>query len=111
MESSKIERLKAEWKRYQADLVEATGGESVCSIHKHGMPSHSLKYSEGVEIVLRDAVKHLAVADAAESIEALLTKHEAAFNRILNSPMGRSEQWAGYARGGLEGVRIVRSYL
>jgi hypothetical protein len=106
-----LEALRAELLNIRERMSDATHGQSVCEIHKKGRPSNALKQYEGMEYVVRDAVRNLEASQDLDVLENLLQLKEAEFSKIKTSRIGQSPYWQSYAEGGLNGVQLVRRLM
>lgn len=70
-----------------------------------------LKHYEGMEYVVREVVRNLEMGRGADEIQETLLLNEARFRKIIQSNASQPFNWRYYARGGLEGVDIVRSLM
>lgn len=103
-----IDQLETVLGEARENLVQSTGNQSVCSIHKHGKPSDFMKYNEGKEYVIRKAIRLLnRQASDAEMLD-FLSGNEAKFNRYKSSELTSSSAWQAYADGGLDGIELVK---
>ena len=64
-----------------------------------------------MEYVVREAVKSLEMGREESEIERALHVNEVRFRKIIESGEGGKSNWHCYARGGLEGVGIVRGLM
>lgn len=108
---NQIEALTTELRIARENLVETTGGQSICSIHKYDSPSDKLKYNESKEFVLRRILRSLEKRDEITVINAFLEENETKFQAYLESDISESSSWKAYADGGLEGISRVREIL
>lgn len=106
-----VESLRSELKVIRKKLKDSTHGGSVCSIDRIREPTNLLKHYEGMEYVVREVVKGLEMGREASEIEQTLHFSEARFRKIIKSKDGHKSNWNCYARGGLEGVVIVRKLM
>jgi len=112
MESQEfLAALEYELQSIRAQLHEAAGGRSTCSIHKFDTPSAALKYNEGKEYILRQVVNRLKKGAALEDAVAVLEEQEMRFERIVLSPVASTRDWQAYAAGGIDGGDLIRSIL
>jgi len=106
-----VESLRRELKIIRQKLLDSTHGDAVCSIDRISESSNLLKHYEGMEYVVREVVKSLELGRGAGEIEEALHINEARFKKIIESKVGHKSNWQCYARGGLEGVVIVRTFI
>jgi hypothetical protein len=106
-----VESLRGELKKIRKKLHDSTQGDSICSIDGKNQASSLPKRYEGMEYVVREAVKNLEMGRATCEIEAALLLNEARFKKIIQSKVVDKSDWKSYARGGLEGVVIVRALM
>lgn len=105
---SQLEQALAETR---GNLVQSTGGASVCSIHKHGKPSDFLKYNEGKEFVVRRTIGLLRQDASAGDIHSFLSASADKFHKYKSSETTASSAWQAYADGGLEGIALIKATL
>ena len=106
-----VESLRSELKKIRKKLHDSTRGDSISSIDESNRVSSLPKHYEGMEYVVREAVKNLEMGRAACEIEKALLSDETRFNKIIQSNVVDKSDWKSYARGGLEGVLIVRALI
>ena len=106
-----VESLRNELKGIRKKLLDSTHGETVFPIDRKVKSSNSLKHYEGMEYVVREVVKNLEMGRALDEIEETLHLNEARFRKIIQSKNGQPSNWQYYAKGGLEGVVIVRTLI
>jgi len=106
-----VESLRNELKIIRRKLHNSTHGDSVCSTDIKNGTSSLPKHYEGMEYVVREAVKNLEMGRAACEVEEALLINEARFNKIIQSKVGDKSNWQSYARGGLEAVVVVRALI
>lgn len=106
-----VESLRGELKIIRKKLHDSTRGDSAGSNDIKSEPTHSVKHYEGMEYVVREVVKSLEMGKGAGDIEETLHLNEARFRKIIESKVGDKSSWQSYARGGLEGVVIVRALI
>jgi len=106
-----VESLRSELKIIRKKLLNSTHGDPVCSIDRKGKPSNLLKHYEGMEYIVREVVKSLEMGREAGEIEENLHLNEARFRKIIQSNVGQTSNWQSYAKGGIEGVGIVRALI
>jgi len=104
-----VESLRDELKKIRKKLHDSTQADSTCSTDGENRESSLPKHYEGMEYVVREAVKNLEMGRAACEIEETLLLDEARFKKIIQSKAVDESNWKSYARGGLEGVVIVRA--
>ena len=106
-----VESLRSELKTIRKKLHDSDHCGSDTSaditIAASGLPKHY----EGMEYVVREAVKNLEMGRATCEIEEALLLNEARFKKIIQSKVVDKSDWKSYARGGLEGVVIVRALI
>lgn len=103
--------LKRELENLQSSLKQATGGKSVCEIHKHGKPTLPFKHIEGKEVVFREVFRSLEKDSGEGMIAELLCIQKNRFEKILASKVGQAADWQEYAKGGLKGVQEIQEML
>lgn len=106
-----VESLRGELKIIRKKLHDSNRGDSAGSKDRKTGPSNLLKHYEGMEYVVREVVKSLEMGKGAGDIEETLHINEARFRKIIESKVGDKSSWQCYARGGLEGVVIVRALI
>lgn len=106
-----VESLRSELKNIRRKLHDSNHGEAIYSIDRKDQPSSMLKHYEGMEYIVREAVKNLEMGRDADEIEHTLHINEARFRKIIQSKTGQPSSWRYYAKGGLEGVLIVRALI
>lgn len=95
----------------RGNLVRSTGGQSVCSIHKHGNPSDFMKYNEGKEFIVRKTIRLLNGEATEAELLSYLSEQGAKFDRYKSSESVASAEWQAYADGGLDGIELVKGVL
>ena len=106
-----VESLRSELKIIRKKLHDSTQGDSVSSADGNNGASSILKHYEGMEYVVREAVKNLEMGKPVCEIEQSLIINEARFRKIIQSKGEEISSWQSYARGGMEGVVIVRALI
>lgn len=106
-----VESMRSELKIIRKKLHDSTHGDSVNPTGGKSGTSSSLKHYEGMEYVVREAVKNLEMGRGKCELEEALLLNEARFRKIIQSKVGDKSNWQSYARGGLEGVVIVRALI
>ena len=106
-----VELLRCELKSIRKKLLDSTQNNTICSIDKINQQSQMHKHYEGMEYLVREVVKILEMGRGADEIQATLQLNEARFKKIIHSKAGQPFNWQCYARGGLEGVGIVRTLM
>lgn len=107
-----VESLRSELKTIRKKLHDSDHCGSDTSaditIAASGFPKHY----EGMEYVVREALKSLEMGRGKCDIEEALLLNEARFRKIIQSKAGHNKSnWQSYAMGGLEGVVIVRALI
>ena len=106
-----VESLRGELKIIRKKLHDSSHGGSVYSTDREIGTSSLLKHYEGMEYVVREVLKSLEMGRGKRDIEDTLLLNEARFKKIIQSKAGDKSNWQSYARGGLEGVVIVRELI
>jgi len=106
-----VESLRRELVSIRKKLLISTHGGSVYSIERRDGPANLLKHYEGMEYIVREVVKRLEMGREVDEIEETLHLNETRFRKIIQSKAGPTSNWQHYARGGLEGVVIVRALI
>ncbi len=106
-----VESLRSELKIIRKKLHDSTKADSYSSIDGNNGASTLLKHYEGMEYVVREAVKNLEMGRAVCEIEQSLLINEARFRKIIQSNGDDKSNWQSYAAGGMEGVVIVRALI
>jgi hypothetical protein len=106
-----VESLRSELKKIRKKLHDSTQDGFMCSIGGSSQASSLPKHYEGMEYVVREAVKNLEMGRATCEIEESLLLNETRFKKIIQSKVVDKSDWKSYARGGLEGVVIVRALM
>ena len=106
-----VESLRSELKVIRKKLHNSTHDDSVCSTDRNIGASDLLKHYEGMEYVVREVLKILEMGKEKREIEEVLLLNEARFRKIIQSNVRDESNWQSYAKGGLEGVVIVRTLI
>jgi len=106
-----VESLRIELKNIRRKLYRSTHSDSIRSIDSTDKSPNLLKRYEGMEYVVREVVKNLEMGGEVDEIEETLHLNEARFRKIIQSKVGQKSNWQCYAKGGLEGVVIVRALI
>lgn len=106
-----VELLRSELKLIRRKLNHSTHGDSVISIYRIGGSANLSKHYEGMEYVVREVIKGLEMGREESEIERALQVNEVRFRKIIEAGEGGESTWDCYARGGLEGVGIVRGLM
>lgn len=106
-----ISKLEQALEEIRGRLVEAAGGQSVCSIHKYDTPTMSLKFNEGKEYAVRSVLNRLRKNPSQDEIDGFLEETENRFKQIETSGLVSSPGWQAYAAGGLGGIGLVKDLL
>jgi hypothetical protein len=106
-----IENLEKNLNQIRQNLIQATSGKSICSIHKYSSPAEYLKYNEGIEYIVRRVLNIAKSTGTDDEITTFLSECEKKFKAFKASPVTASSTWQSYADGGFEGIALVRITL
>ena len=106
-----VELLRSELKTIRRKQADSTRCDTICSIDKKQEQSNMLKHYEGMEYLVREVVRNLEMGREGDEINETLQRHQARFNKIIQSRAGQPILWRYYAKGVLEGVGIVRTLM
>lgn len=106
-----VESLRSELIAIRKKLYDYTHDNPAGSIDRITVPANLLKRYEGTEFIIREVVKSLEMGRDLTAIEKTLFIHEARFMKIIETRVGDITNWQCYAKGGLEGVVMVRSLI
>lgn len=106
-----VESLRSELKTIRKKLYDYTNDDSADPIDRIAIPANLLKRYEGMEYIIREVVKSLEMGRDLTAVEKTLFVHEARFMKIIETKVGDVTNWQCYAKGGLEGVVMVRALI
>jgi hypothetical protein len=106
-----VESLRSELKTIRRKLHNSNHGDSVCLKEGKSSAPSLQKHYEGMEYVVREVVKSLEMGKGRCEIEEALLINEARFRKIIQSKVMHRSNWKSYAKGGMEGVIVVRSLI
>ena len=95
----------------QVDLMQATGGKSVCFLHKYSKSDEKVKYFEGKEYIIRVVVNQLKKDLALDNLQKILEEYRGKLETIRDSKLGVAPDWKAYVEGGFEGLELTKGFI
>ena len=106
-----VESLRSELKLIRKKLHDSSHADSVCLTDANSSAQGMQKHNEGMEHVVREVVKILEMGKGRREIEEALLLNEARFRKIIQAKVRHGSDGESYARGGMEGVVVVRALI
>ena len=103
--------IETELENVQTNLKSSLGSESMCSLEKSKRMTQSIKYLEGQQQEYHKALKHLRANHDHDNFLIYLSEEKMRNQNMLNSPVGKSENWQEYLMGSLDAIQWIQEII